>query len=149
MRTSPRVLLTVATAALLLSGCSGESAERLREPLGAFADRGDTTAMQLVADLELLRATGFLPDSAATAVVDSPASRCLATAGSGTRRNREGEAWRALLEFALIEQALALDGVLPSAERDTLRALALRDPVAAAALATEWKARHAERARGR
>jgi hypothetical protein len=149
MRTPPPVLLAIVTTVLLLSGCSGGRDERLREPLGAIADLGDTTAMQLVADLELLRATGFLPDSAATAVVESPASRCLVAAGAGTRRTREGDAWHALLEFALIEQALAIDGVLPSAERDTMRALALRDPVAAAARATEWKARHAERARVR
>ena len=145
-------LVALAAALALLaaaSGCESAAAKKqkawqasMQEKLGTLADAGDTGAMQLVADIEMLRASGFLTDSLATAFTKMPGENFFVY-GSGGTVQRQNQAVRisTLLEFTSEEQSLLKDGVITEAEAAEARRLAADNLAAAAEMVAEFRAR--------
>src|SRR5262245_2642465 len=68
------LLLLVGVAAAVSCGPSPieRARARLLEPLAALADSGDVEALRVVADIEVLRASGMLSDSVANVLTAMP-----------------------------------------------------------------------------
>lgn len=141
--------LTLIAALTALTACESADAKKqkawqisMKSDLGALADKGDTGSMQLVADIELLRASGFLSDSAATALTQLPGETYF-TYVPGGEPQRQNQAVRisTLLEFTTEEQALLKDGVITEAEAAEARRLAADNLAAAAELVSQYRGR--------
>lgn len=123
-------LLLVAIVLPSLPGC-GRGTPRPEPPdldrsLAALADAGQLEALQLLADLEVLRAQGVFADSTADRLAAGPARTFLAIEGDArVVRSARGHALTTLLAHPdWNDTRLA-----------TVRRLAARDPAAAAAWA--------------
>ncbi len=88
---------------LLLAGCSPHRAPSapvpdLTQPLSRLADQGQLDALQLLADLEVLRAQGLFADSTVDRWGSQPAAAFLeAPRGGGVTRGPQGRALTSLL----------------------------------------------------
>lgn len=108
---------------MLVMGCTPHRASNapvpdLTQPLSQLADQGQLDALQLLADLEVLRAQGLFADSTVDRWVAQPAAAFLeAPRDSGVTRGPQGRALTSLLARSDWSDR----------ERATLRQLAERD----------------------
>jgi hypothetical protein len=108
---------------VLLTGCSPHRTAKpgspdLAQPLSQLADQGQLESLQLLADLEVLRAQGLFADSTVDRWVAEPAEAFLETPRSGgVTRGPKGRALTSLLA-----RSDWSDG-----DRATLRRLAAQD----------------------
>jgi len=138
-----------ALMALALVGCgafgSGAKTKQqtaLVSPLNALAEGGDVEAMQLLADIERLRAEGVFSDSAANALGSTPANQFFALDKKGhVTRAVVGDDITTLLEYATAEPLLLKENVITAADATELRRLANYNTAAAAELASKLKER--------
>jgi len=120
--------LPLLLALMLVPGCGGRGAQKtpttdLTRPLSQLADQGTLEALQLLADLEVLRAQGVFADSTADRLAANPASTFLEHGANGAVvRGAQGRALTALLGH----------GTWSDAQRATLRRRAAQDLIAAA-----------------
>lgn len=121
-------LLLLGIVLASVAGC-GRGAQHPPKPdldrsLAALADAGQLEALQLLADLEVLRAQGVFADSTADRLAAGPARTFLAIEGDArVVRTARGHAFTTLLAHP--------DG--NEARLATVRRLAAQDPAAAAA----------------
>lgn len=141
-RLRPLARLVALLFALSLSpGCGGRAAKDatavdLSRPLSQLADQGQLEALQLLADLEVLRAQGVFEDSTADRLMAQPAATFLTNEAHGkVTRGPQGQALTTLLGH----------GEWSEAERVTLRRRAAQDLVAAAAWADSAARAHSTR----
>ena len=135
--------------ALALVGCGafGSGAKTTQQtalvsPLNALAEGGDVEAMQLLADIERLRAEGVFSDSAANALGSTPANQFFALDKKGhVTRAVVGDDITTLLEYATAEPLLLKENVITAADATELRRLANYNTAAAAELASKLKER--------
>lgn len=112
---------------MLVMGCAPHRTANapvpdLTQPLSRLADQGQLDALQLLADLEVLRAQGLFADSTVDRWVAQPAAAFLETPrDGGVTRGPQGRALTSLL--ARSDWSVG--------ERATLRTLAARDLAAA------------------
>ena len=122
-----RPALLLAVLLVWLAGCSphrdpNTAAPDLTQPLSQLADQGQLDALQLLADLEVLRAQGLFADSTVDHWLAEPAVAFLETPrGGGVTRGPKGRALTSLLA-----RSDWSDG-----DRATLRRLAAQDLAAA------------------
>src|SRR5262252_135193 len=77
------LLLAAVAAGLACSSAATKKKSALVAPLSALAEGGDVAAMQMLADIERLRAVGVFSDSAANALAATPASQFLTPDAKG------------------------------------------------------------------
>jgi hypothetical protein len=144
------VLLFALTLGVLgLSACESKQAKELKakqaaleSPLAVLAEQGDLAAMQLVADIEVLRAQSMFPDSVANALVAMPCNAFLHLDEKGELgRFERGDEITALLEFSTGEAQLVLDGVISDTDGAEVRRLASENLSAAADKVKELKSK--------
>jgi hypothetical protein len=149
---NPRSLQTLLLFTLLAApaGCSWlqsrDAAKKeqavLTSPLNALAEKGDVEAMQVVADIEVLRAQGVFSDSAANALAALPASGFLAADATGKLQRAEvGQDITTLLDYSHAEPALLMEKLITAADATEIRRLANFNTTAAADMAVQLKAR--------
>jgi hypothetical protein len=123
--------LPLLLAVAVLPGCGGRASQKapahdLTRPLSQLADQGPLEALQILADLEVLRAQGVFADSTADRLVAQPASTFLDHGANGAVvRSSQGRALTALLGR----------GAWSESQRATLQRRAAQDLIAAAAWA--------------
>jgi sigma54-dependent transcription regulator len=138
-----------ALVAFAVVGCgafgSGETAKKksaLTTPLSALAEGGDVDAMQVLADIERLRAEGVFSDSAANALAATPASQFLTLDPKGKMtRAVMGDDITTLLEYSEAEPLLLKEKVITAADATELRRLSNYNTAAAAELASKLRER--------
>ncbi len=147
--------INAALAALLLASlswaCASPAVKKqkawrtsMQQDISALADKGDIGSMQLVADIEMLRAQGFFTDSLATALTKLPGATFFEYAARGdSPRKADAANITTLLEFTSEEPALLKDAVITAAEAAEVRRMALDNMSAAADMVTEFKSRRA------
>ena len=124
------------------SGAKTKQQTALVSPLNALAEGGDVEAMQLLADIERLRAEGVFSDSAANALGSTPANQFFALDKKGhVTRAVVGDDITTLLEYATAEPLLLKENVITAADATELRRLANYNTAAAAELASKLKER--------
>ena len=141
--------LVGALVALALVGCgafgSGAKTKKqtvLATPLSVLAEGGDVEAMQLLADIEVLRGAGVFSDSAANALASTPASQFLTLDSKGKLiRAVVGDDITTLSEYSKAEPQLLKEQVITQADATELRRLANYNTAAAAELAAKLKER--------
>jgi hypothetical protein len=143
------VLFALMLAVVGLTACESKQAKELKAkksaldaPLSALAEQGDLAAMQLVADIEVLRAQTMFPDSVANALVAMPCTAFLHLDEKGELgRYERGDEITALLEFSTGEAQLVRDGVITAADGVEVRRLAGENLSAAADKVKELKSK--------
>lgn len=143
-RPRPHPIATLAPLCVALSlsvGCGDRGAKDtlaadLNRPLSQLADEGQIEALQVLADLEVLRAQGVFEDSTADRLMARSAATFLTNEAHGKlARGPWGQALTTLLAH----------GEWSEAERVTLRRRAGQDPLAAAAWADSAARAHVTR----
>ena len=142
-------LFLIGLALAGLAACQSKQAKEIEargaaldSSLAALAETGDTTAMQLVADIEVLRAQAMFPDSVANALAAMPSTAFLHMDVKGeVGRVERGLEITQLLEFSTNAAQLIKDGVITEADADEVRRLAADNLSAAADKARELKSR--------
>jgi len=142
-RLGPWFLFAAVACAL---GCaSGEATKKksaLMSPLSTLAEGGDVEAMQLLADIERLRAVGVFSDSAANALAATPATQFLTADAKGKEtRAVVGGDITTLLSYSESEPLLLKEKVISEADATELRRLANYNTAAAAEMAAKLRAR--------
>jgi len=136
-----------------IAGCSmfgshdaaGKKQTVLSAPLNALAEQGDVEALQLVADIEVLRASGVFSDSSANALGGTPAAQFLAADKKGKLRRAEvGEDISTLLDYSKAEPLLLKEKAITDADATELRRLANYNTAAAADMAAQLKGRSSD-----
>ena len=146
---TPNRWLLGTVMALALVGCgmlgSGAKAKKqsvLTAPLSSLAEGGDVEAMNVLADIERLRAEGVFSDSAANALGATPANQFLELDAKGhVTRAVVGDDITTLLEYSTAEPLLLKEQVITQADAIELRRLANYNTAAAAELASKLKER--------
>lgn len=142
-------VFTLALAVMSLTACETQQAKELKArkaalaaPLSALAEQGDLAAMQLVADIEVLRAQSMFPDSVANALVAMPCNAFLHLDEKGELgRFERGNEITALLEFSTSEAQLVRDGAISDTDGAEVRRLAAENLSAAADKVKELKSK--------
>lgn len=143
------VVFLIGLTLAALTACESKQAKEIKargaaldSSLAALAETGDTTAMQLVADIEVLRAQAMFPDSVANALAAMPSTAFLHMNEKGeVGRIERGLELAQLLEFSTGEAQLIKDGVITKADGDEVRRLAADNLSAAADKVKELRAR--------
>jgi hypothetical protein len=144
-RLRPFVLATLVLATLVLAAasCGPNKVEvirdRLETTLAALADSGDVEALGMVADIEVLRATGMFSDSVANALTAMPTKEFFALDEKGVRtRAGRGEDITTLREYTAAEPTLLKEAVITKEQAAELRRMAQDNITAAAEMATSY-----------
>ena len=115
--------------------------DKLETPLAVLADSGDVEALRMVADIEVLRATGMFSDSAANALTAMPTKEFFALDDKGVRaRAGRGDDISTLLAYTSVEPTLLKEAVITQAQAAELRRMAQDNITAAAEMATSYGA---------
>lgn len=146
---NPVRLLPALALIAALAGCSSaeqraisERRHALAAPLATLANDGDLPALQMVADIEVLRASGFLTDGATDRLLEMPASAFLGiTKTGGSEPSGRGMAVVTLIEYQRAERDLMSAGLVSPTDSVTIRTLTDGDLVPAHERATEYLAR--------
>ena len=150
LRSRPVVVMLALSLALLGSAaCESQQAKELKArkasletPLSSLAEQGDLPAMQLIADIEVLRAQSMFPDSVANSLVAMPSSAFLHVDEKGdVTRFERGLEITTLLDFSTAEQQLIGDGVVTATDVAEVHRLAGDNLSAAADKVKELKTR--------
>jgi hypothetical protein len=124
------------------SGATAKKKAVLATPLGALAESGDVEAMQLLADIERLRAQGVFSDSSANALAATPSSQFLMLDKKGhVTRAVVGDDITTLLEYSTAEPLLLKEKVITAADATELRRIANYNTAAAAEMASKLRER--------
>ena len=134
--------LTLVGCGMLGSGGKAKKQSTLAAPLSTLAEGGDVEAMNVLADIERLRAEGVFSDSAANALGATPANQFLELDAKGhVTRAVVGDDITTLLEYSTAEPLLLKEQVITQADAIELRRLANYNTAAAAELASKLKER--------
>jgi len=134
--------LTIVGCGMLGSGTKAKKQSALTAPLSTLAEGGDVEAMNVLADIERLRAEGVFSDSSANALGATPANQFLALDAKGhVTRAVVGDDITTLLEYSTAEPLLLKEQVITQADATELRRLANYNTAAAAELAAKLKER--------
>jgi len=136
------VALSLVGCGMLGSGAKAKKQSVLSAPLNTLAEGGDVEAMNVLADIERLRAEGVFSDSSANALGATPASQFLELDKKGhVTRAVVGDDITTLLEYATAEPLLLKEQVITQADATELRRLANYNTAAAAEMASKLKER--------
>src|SRR5262249_36990570 len=123
-------------------GATAKKMSALDAPLNALAEGGDVPAMQLLADIERLRAEGVFSDSAANALGATPGTQFFELDKKGeVTRAVVGDDIPTLLEYSVAEPLLLKEQVITAADATELRRLANYNTAAAAEMASKLRGR--------
>ncbi len=142
-------LLVLGLALTALTACESKQAKEvkakkaaLQTTLAALAETGDLPAMQLVADIEVLRSQSMFPDSVANALVAMPSTAFLHVDEKGElARFERGSEITTLLDFSTGEAELVKNGTITAADGIEVRRLASDNLSAAADKVKELKSK--------
>lgn len=113
--------------------------DRLETPLAVLADSGDVEALRMIADIEVLRATGMFSDSVANTLTAMPTKEFFALDDKGVKaRSGRGDDISTLLAYTSAEPTLLKEAVITSAQAAELRRMAQDNITAAAEMATSY-----------
>jgi hypothetical protein len=115
--------------------------DRLESSLAVLADSGDVEALRMIADIEVLRATGMFSDSVANALTAMPTKEFFAMDEKGVRaRSGRGEDITTLLAYTSQEPMLLKEAVITPEQAAEVRRMAIDNMTAAAEMATSYGA---------
>lgn len=134
--------LTIVGCGMFGSGTKAKKQSALSVPLSALAEGGDVEAMNVLADIERLRAEGVFSDSSANALAATPGTQFLTLDSKGhVTRAVVGDDITTLLEYSEAEPLLLKEQAITPADATELRRLANYNTAAAAELAAKLKER--------
>ena len=134
--------LTIVGCGMFGSGTKAKKQSALTAPLSALAEGGDVEAMNVLADIERLRAEGVFSDSSANALAATPGTQFLTLDSKGhVTRAVVGDDITTLLEYSEAEPLLLKEQVITPADATELRRLANYNTAAAAEMASKLKER--------
>lgn len=115
--------------------------DRLETPLAVLADSGDVEALGMVADIEVLRASGMFSDSIANSLTAMPTREFFSLDEKGARaRAGRGVDITTLLTYTTAEPKLLKEAVITQEQAAEIRRMAQDNMTAAAEMATRYGA---------